>query len=93
MSITCCKQQHDTRYCPNCGKQLHGDFTLWGLLHHCEENATKQEEKAERHKGKLGIRGQPREGHQRQMEQAAKKWRTWATLLRKHLVELPDSDA
>jgi len=78
-AVWCCGHDRQTRYCPDCGKQLGSEFDLWGLLSHCDDHATKQERRA---KDSLRYQGRQREGHQQQMERAAIKWRTWATMLR-----------
>lgn len=87
---SCCGKERDGRFCPECGWKLDKVFGLFDLLKHCEDHADRQAQRAREARGTTGRNGKKREGHQRQMERAAIKWRTWATLLRQLLILTPD---
>jgi uncharacterized membrane protein YvbJ len=85
--IECCGKERDTRYCPDCGKQLI-DHKLHGLLKHCELNAGSQ--RALLDKSTRRQREKDTEAVRNQIKKRAAvvhKWQTWADVLRKLIAQ------
>ncbi len=60
----CCGIPRDSRFCPECGKQLREHKSLHGLLRHCRKSQ-------ERYESKSGLNGTDNPHN-------AAKWGTWA---------------
>lgn len=65
----CCGQKCESRYCPNCGKQL-VKHDLGTLLNHCQTQAAKCKEDCRKKPDFKGTK-----------EASYEKWKTWAELL------------
>lgn len=74
--IECCGKPRASRFCPDCGKLLHDDDSLYGLLKHCRTFAAKYATAAARE----ARESQPgaEAGH---AARSAERWQGWADTL------------
>jgi hypothetical protein len=86
MEVKCCNRLCDTKFCPHCGRQVHGDFDLDGLLAFLRNHQRGKEKE---------LKTRQSEGHSdyhvRLAQRNAQKWKTWADLLEGLIARLQTS--
>jgi hypothetical protein len=71
--IVCCGKEHETPWCPQCGKQLYHPTVLHEILLHCEQR---------KHEAELRRkRKEEYKGHHESLSRSYQKWGRWAQAL------------
>lgn len=75
LGIPCCGKQHDTPFCPLCGKKLSERHELGDLLRHCETTLRVL-------KTEYAVRWLERGRQSQKRENTIARWERWAKGLR-----------